>query len=161
MSPKILTKTLPMLPLRSHISMEDRTSMQQINWLRKQSLFINILFQNYSCDMIEFLICGSELPGICRVLTKKDLSFWFGAEQLSWKAQIWSSASIWGEEEKGVKCLAMAVFLLLIFLFSFTTSLQVSGKSLSSAEYGGLQVLTHAFLVSSLVDSEFRFSHSM
>lgn len=72
-----------MLPLRSHISMEDRTSMQQINWLRKQSLFINILFQNYSCDMIEFLICGSELPGICRVLTKKDLSFWFGAEQLS------------------------------------------------------------------------------
>lgn len=60
-----------------------------------------------------------------------------------------------------MKCLAMAVFLLLIFLFSFTTSLQVSGKSLSSAEYGGLQVLTHAFLVSSLVDSEFRFSHSM
>ncbi|KAK2531290.1 macrophage mannose receptor 1 [Columba livia] len=52
----------------------------------------------------------------------------------------------------------MAVFLLLIFLFSFTTSLQVSGKSLSSAEYGGLQVLTHAFLMSSLVDSSGIFS---
>lgn len=60
-----------------------------------------------------------------------------------------------------MKRLAMAVYLLLIFLFPFSTSLQMSGKFLSSADYGGLQVLSHVFLMSSLVDSEFRSSHSM
>lgn len=92
---------------------------------------------------------------------QKDLLIQFSAEEFSCKAQIWSSASISGEGEKGLKHLAMAVYLLLIFFFSFGTSLQMSGKSWSSAAYGGLQVVSHAFLMSSLVDSEFRSSQSM
>lgn len=55
--------------------------------------------------MMQFLICSSELPCICQILrNEKDLSIWFSAEEFSCKAQVWSSASLWGEarRERGI-----------------------------------------------------------
>lgn len=114
------------------ISLESKVSSLQ----SKESLL-----QSYVGDTIQFLICRPKLPCIRQVgKAEKDLLIWVSAEGFSYKAQVWASASLWGEGEKGMKHLAMAVCLLLAFLFSFSTSLQVPGKSLFSAEHEGLQM---------------------